>query len=55
MHSSLQGRVDTKGVLGLIGDLKEQKEAVRMKRPLPAYAPRSQQAIGMRALARETA
>ncbi len=53
--SSLQGWVDIKDprVVGLIGDLKEQKEAVRMKRPLLAYAPKSQQALGMRALARE--
>ncbi|MEV0695570.1 ParA family protein [Streptomyces sp. NPDC050388] len=55
--SSLQGWVDIKDprVVGLIGDLKEQKEAVRMKQPLLAYAPKSQQAIGMRALAREIA
>lgn len=53
--SSLQGWVDIKDprVVGLIGDLKEQKEAVRVKKPLLSYAPRSQQAIGMRALARE--
>ncbi|MGW3653542.1 ParA family protein [Streptomyces sp. NPDC000878] len=53
--SSLQGWVDIKDprVVGLIGDLKEQKEAVRMKQPLLSYAPKSQQAIGMRALARE--
>lgn len=53
--SSLQGWVDIKDprVVGLIGDLKEQKEAVRMKTPLLSYAPKSQQAIGMRALARE--
>ncbi|MEV5878528.1 ParA family protein [Streptomyces sp. NPDC052101] len=53
--SSLQGWIDIKDprVVGLIGDLKEQKEAVRMKRPLLAYAAKSQQAIGMRALARE--
>ncbi|MPY30172.1 ParA family protein [Streptomyces adustus] len=55
--SSLQGWVDIKDprVVGLIGDLKEQKEAVRMKEPLLSYAPKSQQAIGMRALAREIA
>ncbi|MFG2638407.1 ParA family protein [Streptomyces sp. NPDC048362] len=55
--SSLQGWVDIKDprVVGLINDLKEQKEAVRMKRPLLSYAPKSQQAIGMRALAREIA
>lgn len=53
--SSLQGWVDIKDprVVGLIGDLKEQKEAVRMKQPLLSYAPKSQQAVGMRALARE--
>jgi chromosome partitioning protein len=55
--SSLQGWVDIKDprVVGLIGDLKEQKEAVRLKQPLLSYAPKSQQAIGMRALAREIA
>ncbi|WP_432021315.1 ParA family protein [Streptomyces sp. 1222.5] len=53
--SSLQGWVDIKDpkVVGLIGDLKEQKEAVRVKKPLLSYAPKSQQAIAMRALARE--
>ncbi|MDN3025990.1 ParA family protein [Streptomyces sp. S.PB5] len=53
--SSLQGWVDIKDpkVVGLIGDLKEQKEAVRVRQPLLSYAPKSQQAIGMRALARE--
>ncbi|MGW1529768.1 AAA family ATPase [Streptomyces sp. NPDC002159] len=53
--SSLQGWVDIKDprVVGLIGDLKEQKEAVRVKTPLLSYAPKSQQAVGMRALARE--
>ena len=40
-------------VVGVIGDLKEQKEAVRVKRPLLAYAPRCDQSVGMRALARE--
>ncbi len=55
--SSLQGWVDIKDprVVGLIGDLKEQKEAVRVKQPLLSYAPKSQQSIGMRALAREIA
>ncbi|MEU3201885.1 ParA family protein [Streptomyces sp. NPDC006996] len=55
--SSLQGWVDIKDprVVGLIGDLKEQKEAVRMKQPLLSYAPKSQQSISMRALAREIA
>ncbi|MGW2866509.1 ParA family protein, partial [Streptomyces sp. NPDC001205] len=53
--SSLQGWVDIKDprVVGVIGDLKEQKEAVRVKKPLLSYAPKSQQAVGMRALARE--
>ncbi|MET7920361.1 ParA family protein [Streptomyces avermitilis] len=53
--SSLQGWVDIKDprVVGLIGDLKEQKEAVRVKKPLLSYAPKSQQAVGMRAMARE--
>ncbi|MEU2424117.1 ParA family protein [Streptomyces sp. NPDC007851] len=53
--SSLQGWVDIKDpkVVGLISDLKEQKEAVRMKQPLLSYAPSSQQAVAMRALARE--
>ncbi|MER5466841.1 ParA family protein [Streptomyces sp. NPDC002668] len=40
-------------VLGVIGDLKEQKEAVRVKRPLLAYSPRCDQSVAMRALARE--
>ncbi|GHB13746.1 phosphopantetheine--protein transferase [Streptomyces tendae] len=53
--SSLQGWIDIKDprVVGLINDLKEQKEAVRMKQPLLSYAPASQQSVGMRALARE--
>ncbi|NUK09941.1 ParA family protein [Streptomyces lunaelactis] len=42
-------------VVGVIGDLKEQKEAVRVKRPLLAYAPRCDQAVALRALAREIA
>ncbi|MER6640998.1 ParA family protein [Streptomyces microflavus] len=53
--SSLQSWMDIKDprVVGVIGDLKEQKEAVRMKQPLLAYAPRCDQSVGMRALARE--
>ncbi|MFE4453295.1 AAA family ATPase [Streptomyces sp. NPDC056796] len=53
--SSLQGWIDIKDprVVGLVNDLKEQKEAVRMKQPLLSYAPSSQQAVAMRALARE--
>ncbi|MFF6895821.1 ParA family protein [Streptomyces microflavus] len=53
--SSLQSWMDIKDprVVGVIGDLKEQKEAVRMKQPLLAFAPRCDQSVGMRALARE--
>lgn len=53
--SSLQGWMDIKDprVVGLIGDLKEQKEAVRAKRPLLSYAPKCAQSMAMRALARE--
>ncbi|MFJ6700862.1 ParA family protein [Streptomyces sp. NPDC091272] len=53
--SSLQAWTDIKDprVVGVIGDLKEQKEAVRVKRPLLAYAPKSEQAVALRALARE--
>ncbi|PRH77779.1 phosphopantetheine--protein transferase [Streptomyces solincola] len=54
--SSLQSWMDIKDprVVGVIGDLKEQKEAVRAKRPLLAYAPRCEQSVALRALARET-
>jgi len=53
--SSLESWMDIKDprVVGVIGDLKEQKEAVRTKRPLLAYAPRCDQAVALRALARE--
>ncbi|WP_309053464.1 ParA family protein [Streptomyces sp.] len=53
--SSLQSWMDIKDprVVGVIGDLKEQKEAVRAKRPLLAYAPRCEQSVALRALARE--
>ncbi|MFF8279976.1 ParA family protein [Streptomyces lateritius] len=53
--SSLQAWMDIKDprVVGVIGDLKEQKEAVRLKQPLLDYSPRCDQAVGMRALARE--
>ncbi|MEU1789183.1 ParA family protein [Streptomyces sparsogenes] len=53
--SSLAAWMDIRDprVVGVIGDLKEQKEAVRVKQPLLAYAPKSDQAVGMRALARE--
>lgn len=40
-------------VLAVIGDLKEQREAVRMHRPLLAYAPHSDQSEIMRQIARE--
>ncbi|MFE9934574.1 ParA family protein [Streptomyces sp. NPDC005533] len=42
-------------VVGIIGDLKEQKEAVRVKQALLAYAPQCSQAVALRALAREIA
>ncbi|MFF1511846.1 ParA family protein [Streptomyces sp. NPDC058326] len=53
--SSLQSWMDIKDprIVGVIGDLKEQKEAVRAKRPLLAYAPRCEQSVALRALARE--
>lgn len=53
--SSLEAWMDIRDprVVGVIGDLKEQKEAVRVKRPLLAYSPKCDQAVGMRALARE--
>ncbi|MDH6229154.1 MULTISPECIES: ParA family protein [Streptomyces] len=55
--SSLQGWVDIKDprVVGLVTDRKEQKEAVRVKRPLLSYAPNCDQSVSMRALAREVA
>ncbi|GAA2340231.1 ParA family protein [Streptomyces kunmingensis] len=55
--SSLEGWMDIKDpkVVGIIGERKEQKEAVRMKRPLLSYAPKSQISVAMRALAREVA
>ncbi|MBB1252547.1 ParA family protein [Streptomyces sp. OF3] len=53
--SSLRAWMDIRDpkVVGLIGDLKEQKEAVRLKEPLLDYAPRCDQALSIRALARE--
>lgn len=39
-------------VLAVIGDLKEQREAVRLRQPLLVYAPRSEQANAMRSLAK---
>ncbi|MEU6680906.1 ParA family protein [Streptomyces sp. NPDC046925] len=40
-------------VVAVIGDLGDQRKAVRMKQPLLTYAPGGEQAITMRALARE--
>ncbi|MFF7415525.1 ParA family protein [Streptomyces lydicus] len=40
-------------VVGVIPDRREQREAVRMKRPLLSYAPACEQSANMRALARE--
>lgn len=42
-------------VLAVIGDLKEQREAVRMRKPLLSYAPHSDQAEAMRQIARGAA
>ncbi|MEV6672897.1 ParA family protein [Streptomyces sp. NPDC051162] len=42
-------------VVSVIPDLRDQREAVRVKRPLLAHAPASEQAANMRALAREIA
>ncbi|MFE5718561.1 ParA family protein [Streptomyces erythrochromogenes] len=52
--SSLQGWRDlgSPPVLGVIPDLKEQREAVRVKQPLLEYAPESEQASCMRELTR---
>ncbi|WP_420082616.1 ParA family protein (plasmid) [Streptomyces sp. JL4002] len=52
--SSLQGWRDlgTPPVIGVIPDLKEQREAVRLKQPLLEYAPESEQASCMRELTR---
>jgi len=41
-------------VLAVIGDLKEQREAVRVQQPLLSYAPHSDQAEAMRQIARST-
>lgn len=53
--SSLEGWMDIKDprVVAIVSERKEQKEAVRMKQPLLSYAPKSQIAISMRAMARE--
>ncbi|MBT2454816.1 ParA family protein [Streptomyces sp. ISL-86] len=53
--SSLQAWMDIKDprVVAVVPDLKEQREAVRMKQPLFVYAPKGDQAVALRALARE--
>ncbi|NXY96153.1 ParA family protein [Streptomyces sp. BR123] len=53
--SSLQAWLDIKDprVVAVVPDLKEQREAVRMKQPLFVYAPKGDQAVALRALARE--
>lgn len=53
--SSLQAWMDIKDprVVAIVPDLKEQREAVRVKQPLFVYAPKGDQAIALRALARE--
>ncbi|MFG2638840.1 ParA family protein [Streptomyces sp. NPDC048362] len=45
----------TPPVLAVIGDLKEQREAVRLQKPLLAYSPESDQAHHMREIARRLA
>ncbi|MFE4915896.1 ParA family protein [Streptomyces sp. NPDC056652] len=53
--SSLQAWMDIKDprVVAVVGDLTEHRKAVRLKQPLLSYAPKSEQAVTMRALARE--
>ncbi|MFD3874367.1 ParA family protein [Streptomyces sp. NPDC058623] len=53
--SSLQAWLDIKDprVVAIVPDLKEQREAVRVKQPLFVYAPKGEQAVALRALARE--
>ncbi|WP_327257837.1 ParA family protein [Streptomyces sp. NBC_01244] len=53
--SSLQAWMDIKDprVVAIVPDLKEQREAVRVKQPLFVYAPKGEQAVALRALARE--
>ncbi|MFJ5549826.1 ParA family protein [Streptomyces sp. NPDC093225] len=53
--SSLQAWMDIKDprVVAIVPDLKEQREAVRLKQPLFVYAPKGDQAVVLRALARE--
>ncbi|WP_367140634.1 MULTISPECIES: ParA family protein [Streptomyces] len=53
--SSLEAWFDIKDpkVVAVIGDLTDQRKAVRVKQPLLSFAPRGEQAASMRALARE--
>ncbi|MGA4844555.1 ParA family protein [Streptomyces sp. G45] len=53
--SSLEAWIDIKDpkVVAVIGDLTDQRKAVRLKQPLLSFAPRGEQAATMRALARE--
>ncbi|WJV51803.1 ParA family protein [Streptomyces flavofungini] len=53
--SSLEAWIDIKDpkVIAVIGDLTDQRKAVRVKQPLLTFAPRGEQAATMRALARE--
>ncbi|MFH8371391.1 ParA family protein [Streptomyces sp. NPDC018031] len=53
--SSLEAWIDIKDprVVAVIGDLTDQRKAVRVKQPLLSFAPRGEQATTMRALARE--
>ncbi|MEU9417978.1 ParA family protein [Streptomyces sp. NPDC051000] len=53
--SSLQAWMDIKDprVVAIVPDLKEQREAVRVKQPLFVYSPKGDQAVALRALARE--
>ncbi|MEU3915668.1 MULTISPECIES: ParA family protein [unclassified Streptomyces] len=53
--SSLQAWMDIKDprVVAIVPDLKEQRESVRLKQPLFVYAPNGDQAVALRALARE--
>ncbi|MFE0766143.1 ParA family protein [Streptomyces smyrnaeus] len=53
--SSLEAWIEIKDpkVVAVIGDLTDQRKAVRLKQPLLSFAPRGEQATTMRALARE--
>ncbi|WP_172384241.1 ParA family protein [Streptomyces sp. MNP-20] len=53
--SSLEAWIDIKDpkVVAVIGDLTDQRKAVRLKQPLLSFAPRGEQAATFRALARE--